>query len=215
MGTGLLFVSAYGRQESGLTAFRRARPATIRSWRRRAAPNANTMRAPRIIADNSAPARGRRPEKNRKDTSTPCWFCRMKTRIATRARRPTTTAVQAPLRRVPLSPGSGSGSGATSCGGVLSIVLVLVNVQQADADDGHESDPRSDGPRARKPRCHSPVPNRPQTLLQRCRLSQAIQAPGPLLSRIPGVGGISRLEQRPRARWSARPRAWPAAIAWP
>jgi hypothetical protein len=49
---------AYAVGDSGLVPLRRARPATIRSWRSRAAPNANTIRAPRRVRLSPGKASG-------------------------------------------------------------------------------------------------------------------------------------------------------------
>src|SRR5690348_10761249 len=100
----------------------------------------------------------------------------MKTRITTRATRPTTTAVHAPLRRVRLSPGSASGPTSTSRGGVLSIVNPLLYVGGSgstwlmtthevggdnDQKNGQAGDPESYGGGTRKSRRRALVANRP------------------------------------------------------
>src|SRR2546428_12225784 len=80
-----------------------------------------TMPAPRISANSIATASGSWPLKTRKATSTLCWFCRMNTRITTSATSPTKIAVQAPLRRVRRSPGSGLSASCEAAGAGVSI----------------------------------------------------------------------------------------------
>src|SRR5690242_5546736 len=100
----------------------------------------------------------------------------MKTRITTRATRPTTTAVHAPLRRVRRSPGRASGSTSTPLGGVLSIVNPLLYVGGSgstwlmttykvggnnDQKSGQAGDPKSYGGGTPKSRRRALVANRP------------------------------------------------------
>ena len=88
-------------------------------------PNARTMIAPRIMADSRAIASGSSPSNIRKLTRTFCRFCRTKTRITTSAAIPTMRAVQAPLRRVCRSPGSGDDSVSRPPEDRVSIVMIV------------------------------------------------------------------------------------------
>src|SRR5579864_3953008 len=121
----------------------------------------------------------------------------MNTRITTRATRPTTTAVHAPLRRVRLSPGNVCGSAVTWMGDALSMVIPLFYVcggnrsslttaQQAGNHDGPKSgqayDPNYPGGRVGTSGRHAPAPHRSLPLLQRGRPIQFGSTQAPVLS---------------------------------